>query len=537
MGAFAGENLRFLIVEDSSFFRSAVNGMLNSFGVTKIEAVQNGNQAMEACRSHHYDVVLCDYDLGKGQTGQQLLEALRHNQIINRTTLFVMVTADTSRQAVLASSECAADDYLTKPINAVVLKRRVGRLVTLSKQFSPVFKALDHNDTEQAIQYLELLAEPPLRNASYASKLLGEVLLQANQIDRAEQHYQKIVADKPLEWARLGLAFVAQARGQLDDANAIFTAISRDNPFCLAAFDGLAKNYHLQDDFIDLQKAIAAAVKASPASILRQKNLANIAEQNGDIPTALDALRECVRLGYHSCYGDWQDAYRLGMNTADMPAALLEEKDKLPEEALKILKAATNYFDVSNEDLLRMQFLQGRLQFLSHQGALGEQSIYKAEALYCELEQGDVVTDIARVKAIRTLKENTRAEELTQDLKEQYSDDQKALQKLDEILDEPASKKNRRILAETNKKGIQLYSEQKFDEAIHCFQRAQVLFPRHLGIQLNICQAYIGKHNRGDAGDIDQIVQEMLATIRNQLTPSDPQFARYKKLQEMARTI
>ena len=68
MGAFAGENLRFLIVEDSSFFRSAVNGMLNSFGVTKIEAVQNGNQAMEACRSHHYDVVLCDYDLGKGQT-------------------------------------------------------------------------------------------------------------------------------------------------------------------------------------------------------------------------------------------------------------------------------------------------------------------------------------------------------------------------------------------------------------------------------------------------------------------------------------
>ena len=104
MGAFAGENLRFLIVEDSSFFRSAVNGMLNSFGVTKIEAVQNGNQAMEACRSRHYDVVLCDYDLGKGQTGQQLLEALRHNQIINRTTLFVMVTADTSRQAVLASS-------------------------------------------------------------------------------------------------------------------------------------------------------------------------------------------------------------------------------------------------------------------------------------------------------------------------------------------------------------------------------------------------------------------------------------------------
>ncbi|HEY7772446.1 MAG TPA: response regulator [Marinagarivorans sp.] len=535
MGAFAGENLRFLVVEDSPFFRSAINGMLNSFGVTKVEVAQNGNQAMEACKSHHYDVVLCDYDLGKGKTGQQLLEALRHNKIIDRTTLFMMVTADTSRQAVMASSECSADDYLTKPINAVVLKRRVSRLLSLHKQFEPVFKALDEDDIELAIQYLELLAEPPARNAAYASKLLGEVLLQANHIDRAEAHYQKIIDDKPMEWVRLGLAFVAQARGDIDAANAAFNDITKDNPYCLAAYDGLAKNYHLQGDFSNLQKAIASAVRASPASILRQKNLANIAEQNGDIPTALDALRECVRLGYHSCYGDWHDAYRFGMNTADMPTVLLEEKEKLPDEALKMLKAATNYFDVSDDDLLRMQFLQGRLQYLARQHVIGEQSIFQAEALYCELEQGNVVTDIARVKAIRTLNDHKRANEITDELKLLYEDDQKALQKLDEVLDEPVSKKNRKVLAETNKKGIQLYNEQRYDEAIQCFQRAQVLFPRHIGIQLNICQAYIGKHNRGDAGDLDVVISDMLTALRDQIKPSDPQFNRFRKLQEMAR--
>jgi tetratricopeptide (TPR) repeat protein len=509
--------------------------MLNSFGVTKIEGVQNGYQAMEACKAHHYDVVLCDYDLGKGKTGQQLLEALRHTAIIDRTTLFIMVTGDTSRQAVLASSECCADDYLTKPINATLLQRRVSRLLALNKQFAKVFKALDKQDYSQAIHYLELLAEPTLRNANYAAKILGEVLLQTNQLDKAQALYQKVLDQKPLEWARLGLAFVAQTKGDIEIANAAFDEIIRDNPFCLAAYDGLAKNYHAQEDFESLQKAIAAAVKASPASILRQKNLANIAEQNGDIATALNALRECVRLGMNSCYGDWQDAYRFGMNAADAPNALIDEQGQLPHEALKLLKDATNFFQVSDDDLLRMQFLQGRLQFLSRQNMLAKDSIYKAESLYSERQQKDVITDVARIKAIRTLKENARADSLAQELKVHYAKDQQALQKLDEVLDEPASQENCRVLAETNKKGIQLYNEQRFDEAIQCFQRAQVLFPRHLGIQLNICQAFIGKHKRGDSGEIDLVVKEMLEKLRRQIAPTDAKYQRLRKLQEMAR--
>lgn len=508
--------------------------MLNSIGISDIDVAQNGNQAIEACRTRPYNVILCDFDLGKGKNGQQLLEALRHYKLITKNTLFMMVTADTSRQAVLASSEYAADDYLSKPINAVVLERRLTRLIKSHTTFKPVVAALEEENTELAIALLERLCRPEQRHANQAKKLLGDVLLQADMLDAAETYFQCILEEKSTEWARLGQAHTLVSKEFLGRATEVFHGILKDNPLCLTAYDGLANIYHEQKDYANLQKAIASAVKASPLSILRQKNLANIAEENGDIPTAIEALRECVRLGMHSCYGEWEDAYRLGMNTADAPKALLEKKDMLPQEALKALKAATDFFNVSTEDLLRMQFVQGRLQYLSRQHFDGEQTVNKAESHYQAREKADVKTEVARVKAIRTLNEDERAKTLTQELAEQYANDEAALVQLDKVMDEPLSKTNKHLLAKANKEGIELYNNQEYDEAILCFQRAQVLFPRHLGLQMNICQAYIGKHNRGDAGDLDQIIAEQLKTIRGQIKPQDTQYERFKKLQNMA---
>lgn len=533
MSAISDKQLRFLIVEDSSFFRSAITGMLNALGVSQIDSVQNGNQALDACKSHFYNVILCDYDLGKGKTGQQVLEALRYHKLIDRQTLFLMITADTSRQTVLASCEVSADDYITKPINATLLNRRVTRLLSQKSAFQPAFEAIENDQLPAAIEALTPLTLAGSRHQRLANKLLGEVLLKADELELAKAHYLRVLEEKDSEWARLGLAFIEQARGNLTAANEAFQTILINNPFCLAALDGLAKSYHLQKDWRNLQRTVAKGVSASPKSILRQKNLANIAEQNGDIDTAITALKACVQLGYNSCYGDWEDAYRLGMNTADAPQALLDIKDKLPAEVLEILKDATDYFDVPTEDLLRLQFLQGRLQFLSRQQLNGQQAIEKAERLYCERERMDVITDVARIKAIRTLEDDDRAKILTDALKEVYKEDQEALEILDEVLDEPVSKANRKLLAEANKRGIELYSEGQFDEAILCFQRAQVMFPRHVGIQLNICQAYIGKHNRGDGGNLDEVISQQLSSIRRQLETNDPQYKRYKKLCEM----
>ena len=68
------------------------------------------------CSYKSYDIVLCDYNLGAGQDGQQLLEELRYRHKLKNTSLFVMITAESSRDMVLGALEYLPDDYLTKPI-------------------------------------------------------------------------------------------------------------------------------------------------------------------------------------------------------------------------------------------------------------------------------------------------------------------------------------------------------------------------------------------------------------------------------------
>lgn len=533
MSGFAYNNLRFLVVDDFSSFRSTVNGMLVSLGASQVVMASNGAEAVDICQDKKFDVILCDYDLGAGKNGQRVLEALRHHKMIDRETLFVLVSADVSKKAVMAAYDCMPDDYLAKPINAQMLERRIGRLLAQREAMRPAFKALDHNDSQRAMDILTRIALSGSKVAIAAQKFLGELFVEFDELAKAEKLYSKVLEEKPLDWARLGLAYVRQAQGRLKEAGEVFTALKEENPLYLPAYDGMASNWYLRENPAKLQDAIESSVQVSPMSILRQKNLANVAEKNGDIPTALKALRESVKLGRESCHGSWDDAYQFGMTAASAPPNVLENEKMLPQEALEMLREATSFFDVDSEQLLRMQFLQGRLQYIAKHGAAGKASIERAEATYAKQEQ-DIDTDIARVKALQTIGEGERADELVHMLTQYYAYDQDALERLDELLGEPVSEANRILVAQINREGIGLYNDGLFNESIACFERARVLFPRHAGIQLNIVQALIGKIKGGERDvRIKLAVEKGLEDIGGLVDEGHSQRARYQKLNNL----
>jgi CheY-like chemotaxis protein len=432
MTGFSHKKLTFLVVDDFNSFRSTVNSMLMSLGASQVSMAGNGAEALELCRRKKFDVILCDYDLGPGKNGQRVLESLRHHQLIDRESIFVLISADVSKQAVMAAYDCTPDDYLAKPINAHMLDRRIGRLLDQRDVLRPAYKALENSDPDLAMSILTKIALAKGKASLGAQKFLGELFIEHDELNKAEKLYLNVLENKPLDWAKLGLAYVQQARGNYEKAGEVFTALTQENPLYLPAYDGMASNWYLRSNHAKLQDAIEKSVSVSPMSILRQKNLANIAEKNGDIPTALKALRECHRLGKESCHGNWDDAYQFGMTTAAATALIASEEKNLPDEALKILKEATHFFGVSPEKMLCMQFLQGRLQFLSKNKAAGIAAIEKAEAMYAR-EIQNIDTDIARIKALQTIGLTEKSDELIHSLIQHYAYDQESLEKLDAL--------------------------------------------------------------------------------------------------------
>ena len=64
----------YLVVDDFQGMRTMLRDMLREMGAQSVDIAASGGEAIGLLNNHRYDVILCDYNLGSGRTGQQLLE-------------------------------------------------------------------------------------------------------------------------------------------------------------------------------------------------------------------------------------------------------------------------------------------------------------------------------------------------------------------------------------------------------------------------------------------------------------------------------
>ena len=60
----------------------AVSRMLQEFGCRQVDTAVHGAEALRLCSETEYDLILCDFNLGKGRSGLQVLEKLRFKQLL-----------------------------------------------------------------------------------------------------------------------------------------------------------------------------------------------------------------------------------------------------------------------------------------------------------------------------------------------------------------------------------------------------------------------------------------------------------------------
>lgn len=96
---------RALIVDDVAGMRSSMRPILSTFGVVYSEMAGTANDAIRRLQAKPYGIIICDYFLSEGSDGQQLLEQLRHNKLINLSTIFIMVTAEVLKSRLVSDAE------------------------------------------------------------------------------------------------------------------------------------------------------------------------------------------------------------------------------------------------------------------------------------------------------------------------------------------------------------------------------------------------------------------------------------------------
>jgi len=485
------EKNAFLIVDDFGDMRSMLRGMLNSFGVKDIDSVATGQDAIDAIEEKRYDIILCDYNLGPGKNGQQILEEARHRELIGLGSVFVMITAENTWDMVMGAVEYEPDSYLTKPFTKDLLKSRLEKLVARKKNLEDVEEAARRKEYEKAIQLLDLKISKRPKNLGELTKLKADLCYRAGDYKQAAGIYERVLAAREMPWAKLGLGKVMFSSGRLDEAKRLFEEILEDNERLTAAHDWLARIHQAQDRPIDAQRILQKAVMLSPKAILRQKTLGELALKNQDNQTAERALIQAVELGLHSVY-----------KAPAIYASLAKAKSRTGsgEEGLKVLRNMEREFQGDLESELYSAMIEGGIQSDMGNTEEADACLGRAAALHEQLgvDAGPELT-LELARTCNQLGNGEQAKELLHQVVRNNHAEEAFLKEVGQVYEELGTDNDsasfiaeiKQEIVQINNRGVEMAKAGQLEEAVDLFRKAVEGMPGNKVVNLNAARVLV----------------------------------------------
>ncbi len=341
----------YLVVDDFVGVRQLLREALRSLGAKNIDQASSGGEAMGLLARIRYDVVLCDYNLGDGKNGQQVLEEARVRNLVNPSTVWLMVSAEKSVESVMGAAEHQPDAYLIKPITEGVLLTRLNRVWHKKQIFRLIDQAYAEKDYLRAARLCDAAIEGHKAHEIDLLRMKAKLMEKSGEPVKAREVYERVLEQREYQWARAGIAKIRMANGEFEQARQAFQSVIAENRYYIDAYDQLALTYQNLGKLDEACAILERAAKLSPNSVPRQRNLGNVALKVGNVHMAEQAFRKCILIGEYSIMKT-PDAY-LGL------ARVCGQKNDA-KEALRLLLQVQREFAADHPDIaLRSKITEG----------------------------------------------------------------------------------------------------------------------------------------------------------------------------------
>jgi two-component system chemotaxis response regulator CheY len=116
-----------LIVDDYKTMLRIIRNLLKQIGFNNVDEATDGQSALEKMREKQYGLVISDWNM-EPMTGLELLQQVRADSDLEGTP-FVMITAESKTDNVVAAKEAGVSNYIVKPFNAATLRNKLSVVV------------------------------------------------------------------------------------------------------------------------------------------------------------------------------------------------------------------------------------------------------------------------------------------------------------------------------------------------------------------------------------------------------------------------
>ncbi|MBI1326968.1 MAG: response regulator [Alphaproteobacteria bacterium] len=123
---YANCGLSVLIVDDYKTMLRVLRNLLGQIGIMNIDEAADGEAALSLIKYKKYDLIISDWSM-EPMSGMDLLKAVRTGN--DNETAFIMVSAESAAEKVIAAREAGVDNYIIKPFTADTLKNKIEQVL------------------------------------------------------------------------------------------------------------------------------------------------------------------------------------------------------------------------------------------------------------------------------------------------------------------------------------------------------------------------------------------------------------------------
>ena len=480
----------YLVVDDFVGIRQLLRESLRNLGAKNIDQASSGGEAIALLTKIRYDVVLCDYNLGEGKNGQQVLEEARIKNLLLPSSVWMMVSAEKSVESVMGAAEHQPDAYLIKPITEGVLLTRLNRVWHKKQVFRKIDQAYAEKDYLRAARMCDEQIEMNPVHEIDLLRMKASLMMKSGEPDKAREAYERVMAQREYQWARTGLAKIRMANGEFEQARQIFQGVIADNRYYIDAYDQLAFAYESMGQHEEACTILERAAKLSPNSVIRQRNLGQVSLKLGNTGMAEKAFRKCIQIGEYSVMKT-PDAY-LGL------ARVCGLKNET-KEALQLLLTAQREFS-TDQIQLRAKITEGMVYHESGDFRRARKAGDDIEEiLNFSADRPDTPTCLEMATLLFAVGVKESPVELLCYVIKNNHDNTLLLDDVQKIFDKARMSDEGMALIKSSKKeasdlmnqGVLLWKTGKLPDAVEWMRHARAALPNNLRILFNAAQILI----------------------------------------------
>ncbi|MCR4521250.1 MULTISPECIES: response regulator [Bosea] len=112
-----------LVVDDYQTMVRIIRNLLKQLGFENVDDASDGSAAISKMRDKKYGLVISDWNM-EPMSGFELLQKVREETALSETP-FIIVTAESKTENVVAAKKAGVSNYIVKPFNAQTLKTKI----------------------------------------------------------------------------------------------------------------------------------------------------------------------------------------------------------------------------------------------------------------------------------------------------------------------------------------------------------------------------------------------------------------------------